>query len=116
MEQVDKIIKSEELKEDHAFGIKDKVGYMLGNVGNDFTFQLASTYLMIFLTNIYGISPAFVGTLFLVARMLDAFTDVGMGVIVDQSQPTKSTYEGRQIYAVGEANGDTCYGREFIHV
>lgn len=76
------------------FGIKDKVGYMLGNVGNDFTFQLATTYLMIFLTNVYGISPAFVGTLFLVARMVDAFTDVGVGIIVDQSKPTK---EGRFI-------------------
>lgn len=71
------------------FGIRDKVGYMLGNVGNDFTFQLATTYLMIFLTNVYGISPAFVGTLFLVARMVDAFTDVGMGIIIDQSKPTK---------------------------
>ncbi|PTQ85365.1 GPH family glycoside/pentoside/hexuronide:cation symporter [Trichococcus patagoniensis] len=71
------------------FGMKDKIGYMLGNIGNDFTFQLASTYLMIFLTNVYGISPAFVGTLFLGARLLDAFTDIGMGVIVDQSQPTK---------------------------
>lgn len=71
------------------FGMKDKIGYMLGNIGNDLTFQLATTYLMIFLTNIYEVSPAFVGTLFLIARLIDAFTDVGMGIIIDHSSPTK---------------------------
>ena len=34
------------------FGWRDKVGYMFGDFGNDFTFLFASTFLMIFYTKI----------------------------------------------------------------
>lgn len=37
-----------------------------------------------------GISAAMVGTMFLIARCIDAFTDIGMGRIVDNSKPTKN--------------------------
>ena len=67
------------------FGFKDKIGYMFGDFGNDFTFIFASTYLMIFYTKVLGIDAAMVGVLFLVARCVDAFTDIGMGRIVDSS-------------------------------
>lgn len=74
------------------FGLRDKVGYMFGDFGNDFTFLFASTFLMIFYTKVLGISMGLVGTLFLVARCVDAFTDVAMGQIVDRAKGTK---EGR---------------------
>ncbi len=61
------------------FGIKDKLGYMFGDFGNDFTFIFASSFLMVFYTNVLGIDPKMVGVLFLVARVVDAFTDIGMG-------------------------------------
>lgn len=69
--------------------LKDKVGYLCGDLGNDFTFIFASMYLMIFYTNVWGISPSLVGTLFLVSRCIDAFTDVTMGRIVDKCKTTK---------------------------
>ncbi len=69
----------------NPFGFKDKIGYMFGDFGNDFTFIFASTYLMIFYTKVLGIDPAMVGVLFLVARCVDAFTDVGMGRLADSS-------------------------------
>lgn len=69
------------------FGIRDKLGYMFGDFGNDFTFIFASSYLMIFYTKVLGISGAAVGTLFLAARLVDAFTDVSMGRIVDKMRP-----------------------------
>ncbi len=72
------------------FGISDKLGYLCGDLANDFTFIFASTYVMIFYTKIMGVSAAMVGTMFLVARCLDAFTDIGMGRIVDNSKPTKN--------------------------
>ncbi len=72
------------------FGIKDKIGYMLGDLGNDFFFILASSFLMVFYTKVLGISGEVVGTLFLVARAVDAFTDITMGRIVDISKPTKN--------------------------
>ncbi len=77
------------LKISRPFGIRDKVGYMIGNIGNDLTFFLASNYFMVFYTNVMGVSPALVGTLFGIARLVDAFTDVGMGVIVDNAVTTR---------------------------
>lgn len=71
------------------FGIKDKLGYMFGDFGNDFTFIFASTFLMVFYTKVLGISANMVGVLFLVARCIDAFTDVTMGRIVDRVKPAK---------------------------
>ncbi len=69
------------------FGMRDKVGYMFGDFGNDFTFIFASSFLMVFYTKVLGISGGMVGTLFLVARFADAFTDVTMGRIVDAAKP-----------------------------
>ena len=70
------------------FGIKDKLGYMFGDFGNDFTFILASMIMMKFYTDVMGVSAALVGTLMMTARFVDAFTDVTMGQIVDRSKPT----------------------------
>lgn len=72
------------------FGLRDKVGYLFGDLANDFTFIFASTYLMKFYTDVFGVSPALVGTLFLAARFVDAFTDVGMGRLVDTLTPGKN--------------------------
>ncbi|MFR4351684.1 MAG: MFS transporter [Roseburia sp.] len=69
------------------FGMRDKMGYMFGDFGNDFTFIFASSFLMVFYTKVLGISGGMVGTLFLVARFVDAFTDVTMGRIVDSMKP-----------------------------
>ncbi|MDU0348361.1 glycoside-pentoside-hexuronide (GPH):cation symporter [Actinomyces sp. MRS3W] len=72
------------------FGIRDKLGYLFGDWGNDFTFLFASTYLMVFYTNVVGLNPAHVGTLFLAARILDAFTDVGWGHLLDRMRPAST--------------------------
>lgn len=72
------------------FGWKDKVGYMIGNVANDFTFILASLYLQVFYTDVLGINAVLVGTMFLVARIVDAFTDTAMGRICDKTKATKN--------------------------
>ena len=69
--------------EKRPFGFRDKIGYMFGDFGNDFTFIFASTFLMVFYTKVLGIEASMVGVLFLVARCVDAFTDVGMGRIAD---------------------------------
>ena len=38
--------------EKRSFGFRDKIGYMFGDFGNDFTFIFASTYLMVFYTKV----------------------------------------------------------------
>lgn len=82
--------KKEEEHEIRPFGLRDKLGYMFGDFGNDFTFIFASSFLMVFYTKVLGISAGIVGTLFLTARCVDAFTDVTMGRIVDVMRPSKN--------------------------
>ena len=69
------------------FGMADKVGYALGDFGNDFTFMLSSMFMMKFYTDVMGVAPAVVGSLMMAARFVDAVTDVTMGQIVDRSRP-----------------------------
>ncbi len=72
------------------FGWRDKVGYMLGNIANDLMFIFASLYLQVFYTDVLGINAALVGTMFLIARVVDAFTDTAMGRIADKTKATKN--------------------------
>lgn len=78
-----------EEKKARPFGLADKVGYAFGDFGNDFTFMLSVMFLMKFYTDVVGVSAAIVGIMMMVARFVDAFTDVAMGQIVDRSTPAK---------------------------
>ena len=66
------------------FGIRDKLGYLFGDFGNDFTFLLSTAILMKFYTDVIGITPEHVGLVMMTARFVDAFTDVTMGRVVDR--------------------------------
>lgn len=78
-----------ENKQVKPFGIKDKLGYLFGDFGNDFTFILSSSFLLKFYTDVMGVEAAVVGIVMMVARFVDAFTDVAMGRICDKSKFTK---------------------------
>ena len=75
-------------KQLRPFGMRDKMGYMLGDLGNDFTFLLSTMILTKFYTDAMGVSAGVVGTIMMLARFVDAFTDVTMGRICDRSKPT----------------------------
>lgn len=68
------------------FGMRDKLGYMFGDFGNDFTFLLSTMFLLKFYTDVMGVSAALVGLMMMGARFVDAVTDVTMGQIVDRSK------------------------------
>ncbi|MCD7872346.1 MAG: glycoside-pentoside-hexuronide (GPH):cation symporter [Clostridiales bacterium] len=72
------------------FGIKDKLGYMFGDFGNDFTFLLSSSFLMKFYTDVMNVDGYIIGIIMMIARFVDAFTDTGMGRICDKSKTTKA--------------------------
>ena len=76
-------------KKVRPFGMRDKIGYMFGDFGNDFTFILSSSFMLKFYTDVMGIGAAVVGMLMMAARFIDAITDVTMGQIVDRSKPTE---------------------------
>ena len=82
----EEVLESSKVK---PFGMQDKVGYMLGDVGSCLLFNFIGSYLLVFYTDVFGISAAAVGTLMAVSRVWDAINDPMMGVIVDKRKRTK---------------------------
>jgi len=76
-------------KEFRKFGIRDKIGYLCGDLGNDFFFLIVSSFLMVYYTDIFHISAASVGILFLVARVWDAVADVTWGRFIDTRKASR---------------------------
>ena len=63
-----------------------KLSFGIGALGKDLCYAIISYFLMIYFTDVVGINPAFVGTLFLMARLWDAINDPIMGMIVDNTR------------------------------
>lgn len=72
------------------FGFRDKLGYLFGDFGNDFTFILSSSFLLKFYTDVMGVDAYIVGVIMMIARFVDGFTDVAMGRICDRSRVTSA--------------------------
>ncbi len=66
--------------------IKEKIGFSLGDGACHIVFDNVMFYMMFFYTDIYGIPAAFVGSLFLCARILDAITDPIIGLVADRTR------------------------------
>ncbi|MDU4884190.1 MFS transporter [uncultured Clostridium sp.] len=66
--------------------MKTLISFGMGSLGNNIICAMIGTYLTIYLTDSFGIGAAAVGTLFLIARIIDAITDPIMGVIVDNTK------------------------------
>lgn len=64
---------------------KDIWLYSTGNFANNIIFMMVTLYVMYYYTNILGVSAAVAGTIFMVARLVDAVTDPLMGAIVDRT-------------------------------
>lgn len=81
-------MKKDRTAKDRPFGMRDKLGYLFGDFGNDFTFILSSSFLLKFYTDVMGVSAGVVGIIMMIARFVDAFTDVAMGRICDRAGVT----------------------------
>ena len=57
--------------------LKEKIGYALGDGAANIAWRGVATFLFIFYTDVFGISPAVVGVLMLIARFGDGIIDVG---------------------------------------
>lgn len=76
-----------------------RIGYGFGDFGCNLVFSTMASYLMFFYTDVFGIEAAVVGTMMLSTRLLDAITDVLMGLVVDR---TKTRWgSGRPYFVIG---------------
>ena len=79
---------SNNLSNTSGIGMKDKIGYALGDVGSLLVFGLVNTFLQIFYTDKLGITPLVVMLIMIIARVWDAINDPIWGRVVDNA-PSK---------------------------
>jgi len=72
--------------------LKEKVGYGFGDMASSMFWKIFGMYLAFFYTEVFGISAAAAGTMFLVTRIFDAVTDPLMGIIADRTKSRWGKY------------------------
>ena len=70
----------------------EKLGYALGDTAANIAWRTLSTFLLVFYTDVFGISAAAAGTLLLITRVTDGVTDVMMGMIADRTNTSKGKF------------------------
>ncbi|MDA3879677.1 MAG: MFS transporter [Prolixibacteraceae bacterium] len=66
--------------------LKEKIGYGFGDAASSMFWKIFTFYLAIFYTDVFGISAAAAGTMFLVTRIWDTANDPIMGIIGDRTK------------------------------
>lgn len=69
--------------------VKEKMAYGLGNFSANLLLTTANTYMVYYYTDVVGIAAGIVGTLLLVAKILDACFDLSVGAFLDHQKTTK---------------------------
>ena len=72
--------------------VREKLCYAIGDAASNISWRGAGTFLFIYYTDVVGFLPAAVGTLFLVARIVDGVVDVMMGNIADRTETRWGKY------------------------
>ncbi|WP_241254746.1 MULTISPECIES: MFS transporter [Sphingobacterium] len=72
--------------------MKQRMGFGAGDLAQNLIYQTVSMYLLIFYTNVYGISAASAGIMFLIVRIVDVIWDPVVGAFVDKNSPRMGKY------------------------
>ncbi len=70
----------------------EKIGYGLGDTASNFVFHIVNAFLIAYYTDVMGLNPVAVGTLYGVARIWDAISDPLMGGLADRTQTRFGKY------------------------
>jgi len=63
-----------------------KVAYGSGDMGSNFMYTFVSAFLLIYLTDTIGLNAGIVGTLMMISKIFDGFTDVVFGTLIDKTK------------------------------
>ncbi len=74
---------------DQRIGLSEKAAFFAANMGNVPVTVAISSFLLIFYTDIVGLDPAAVGTMFLITRIFDGFNDPFVGYCIDHLPRTR---------------------------
>ncbi len=65
--------------------LKEKIGYALGDGAANIAWRGVATFLLIYYTDVFGLTPAAAGFLMFIARSSDGIIDIMMGVVCDRT-------------------------------
>jgi GPH family glycoside/pentoside/hexuronide:cation symporter len=71
---------------DEKLSKTEYVGYALGDTASNLFFQTFGIFLTYFYTDVWGLAPAVIGTMFLVVRLIDAMADPLIGLMADRTE------------------------------
>ena len=66
--------------------LREKLAYSVGDFGANLYWGTFASYLLFFYTEVFGLTAAAAGTLFLVCRLLDGAIDPAVGMIADRTE------------------------------
>ncbi len=66
--------------------LSEKLSYGFGDMGFSLPYNMASGFLLLYYVNVVKLPAAAVGTIFLVARLMDAVIDMAVGIAVDRTR------------------------------
>ena len=72
--------------------LREKIGYGLGDMASNFYMGFFGIFLLYYYTDVWGIAPAAVGVMFLVTKVIDAFSDPAMGLLADRTESRWGKY------------------------
>ncbi len=72
--------------------LREKIGYGFGDAASNIFFQTVNLFLLFYYTDVFGLSPAVAGTLFVVARFWDALIDPFVGTMADRTRSRWGSY------------------------
>jgi GPH family glycoside/pentoside/hexuronide:cation symporter len=73
-------------------GFREKMGYGFGDAASSMFWKIFGMYSLFFYTDVFGITAAAAGTMFLVARLWDSFFDVFVGIMSDRTKTRWGKY------------------------
>ncbi len=79
----------ENVKNAPPFGRKDKLGYMMGDLGFNSLQVIVNSYLMLFCVNVMGVKATHFASIVFICKALDALNDTFIGRTVDKRPATK---------------------------
>ncbi|MDD5863063.1 MAG: MFS transporter [Firmicutes bacterium] len=65
-------------------GLGEKIAYGGGDLASNLILVLTSTFVTFFYTDALGLNAAIIGTIMMLSRVFDGFTDIFMGFVMDQ--------------------------------
>jgi len=78
----------------------EKAAYGMGDLASNLFYQTFTMFLLYFYTDVFGISAAAAGTMFLVVRLLDTFYDPLVGVMADRTNTKYGKFRPWLLYTV----------------